>query len=146
MGDALRGGLPKRLSSDFAARVQSALAEEPTVLAPPRRAPSSHPRLVAGWAVAASVAAVASTGLWLADRGGSNGALQANVSSVASNRPVVRLNSNNPGNDPDEPADAQAQAYFDQVKLNPYLFDYSENRPNVGPLPYGRIVSYERMR
>jgi hypothetical protein len=85
------------------------------------------------------VAAVASTGLWLADRGGSSSSLQANVSSVAS-RPVVRLNP------AEEPADAQAQAYFDQVKLNPYLFDYSENRPNVGPLPYGRIVSYERKR
>ncbi len=141
MGNALRGSLPERLSTDLAARVQGAIAEEPTLLAPPRRSPQSHPRLVAGWAVAASVAAVASTGLWLADRGGSGSAVEANLASLSAPRQVVRLDPKD-----EESADPQTQAYFDQVKLNPYLFDYSENRPNVGPLPYGRIVSYERGR
>ena len=53
-GDALRGEARLEGADDFCARVMTALADEPTVLAPRRRRVTAP-----GWAVAASLAAVA---------------------------------------------------------------------------------------
>ena len=60
IGDALRGS--SAIMPGFAARFATRLAEEPTVLAPPRRGPA--PAAVA-WAAAATVAAVSVVG-WVA--------------------------------------------------------------------------------
>ncbi len=61
IGDALRGARP--MPADFAERIASRIAQEPTVLAPGRIAPS--PRAWFPMAVAASLAAVALVG-WVA--------------------------------------------------------------------------------
>src|SRR5512139_2935814 len=61
IGDALRGS--PGLSPGFVPRLSTKLEDEPTVLAPPPRRPSTPVRTA--WAIAASAAAVAVVG-WVA--------------------------------------------------------------------------------
>ncbi len=65
ISDVLHNNYRRAEDHALLARVREALADEPTVLAPPRRTPrfSSWRPLAAGFAVAASVAAVAVVGI-----------------------------------------------------------------------------------
>lgn len=63
ISDTLRQHLPAGMDKQFSSRVMAALDDEPTVLAPPTTQASPLVRRLAGFAVAASVAAVAITGV-----------------------------------------------------------------------------------
>jgi len=71
IGDALRNGLPRHIDTSFASRVSQAIAEENTPVSPPQSVKPAKsvnkrravPRPVVGFAMAASVAAVAYLGV-----------------------------------------------------------------------------------
>jgi sigma-E factor negative regulatory protein RseA len=63
ISDTLRQNLPAGMDSQFSSRVMAALDAEPTVLAPSVQQASPLTRRLAGFAVAASVAAVAVMGV-----------------------------------------------------------------------------------
>ena len=62
IGDVLRDNSSELAPMDFAATIAARIADEPTVLAPPRRAQRAL-RPVAGFAIAASVATLAVIGV-----------------------------------------------------------------------------------
>lgn len=100
IGDALRGGLPRYLPIDLADRVASALENEPAFLSPRPTAPESPspspaPATVrksnafAGFALAASMSAIAVFGMMTLDRGpdGMPGEMAAGQPTLASVAP-----------------------------------------------------------
>ncbi len=162
ISDALRNNLPDAVEPDLAHRVQLALENEPTVLAPQRmRIPVKMlPALkqVSGMAVAASVAVVMVVSLQDEQKGLDAGqqmvqqqesvlptapaALVADVKQAAvqpqqpvavSSRPVLVADIDRP-----QPVAVSPQAF--DPRFESYLINHSEYAVTTGMLPYTRVV------
>ena len=75
ISDSLRGNLPEHLDRELAEKVSGAVAKEPAIVAP-ARLPRTLAKPVAGFAIAASVAALAILGVQQQQQGVHSGLLQ----------------------------------------------------------------------
>lgn len=147
ISDALHANLASARASDLCRRVHAALEQEPTLLAPRRKA--RLPSLVkqaAGLAIAASVAAVAIIAVQQDEL--TPGAAPAPVQMAHNTRPaheMVQLASTGGGS-------AATVVMAEQAvrgRLNSYLVnhnEYSVSSGMQGVLPYVRIVSNEKAK
>ncbi len=144
ISDSLKGNLPEAADSGLAARISASIQAEPTVLAPQAASKNRFYKPLAGFAIAASVAAMAILGI------------QQNQQAVGSqDQQLVSFAAQKPANAiPVQQAalNATSEAQLRQVKantrarLNSYLVNYNEYRTNSGfqgMLPYARTVTYE---
>lgn len=150
IGDVLRDNSSEIAPPDFAAMLAEQIAEEPTVLAPPRAAKSVL-KPVVGFAIAASVATLAVIGVQRTapTPGGDE------VPAIASPAVTVPEATDTPpalvASAPDSSATPttvviQPGALPAQHRLNSYLVKFNEQRSNVGVPgvnPYVRIVGFE---
>ena len=139
IGDSLRGHLPERYENT-ADRISAAIASEPTVLAPPKiitdGKSSNLMKPVMGFAIAASVAAVAIFNVQQANQvptAGKSGIVQ---SSIATNIPSVTT--------PQLANQQNNQVQRPDPRLSRYLVNYNEYRVNTGVRgmpPHVRMVA-----
>ena len=146
IGDSMRGHLPERVEN-IADNVSQAIDSEPTVLAPPEksanRKSSNLMKPVMGFAIAASVAAVAIFNVQQAKQIPETGqpdiaqsSIATNPNSIASSQLVTQQK-------------GQAQLYQSQnsdPRLSRYLVNYNEYRANTGVSgmpPHVRLVANE---
>ncbi len=139
IGDVLRGEPVSRDVMQVAARVRERLADEPTVLAPPRPAPRRWMLPLAGSAMAASIALVAVLGGYV------------QVPGLESADPAVRVRVVQNA----EPAalyQDRTGTYWSlrrpevESKLNGYLVNHREYAPVAGMkgmLPYATLAGYD---
>ncbi len=150
ISDALKNNLPDRLPEDFVGRVSQALEAEPHYALPPRRpakAPFLHKPTI-GFALAASVAAVAFLGLgWNnqigVEQGPSLAVNEVNIAptTVSTTVPAISYTKVHGRQwDVEQPAVIS--------KLNDYLLNHDQYSSAAGMrngmLPQARIVGYER--
>ena len=152
ISDALKNNLPDKLPVDFVNRISLALESEPLLSTPPRRSYNTHSYLrpTIGFALAASVAAVAFIGLgWNTQTGmeqmptlASNSTNQAsNAITTVSTQPTISYTTVHGRQwDVEQPELAS--------KLNDYLINHDQYSAVDGMhnsvLPQVRIVGYER--
>ncbi len=149
IGDSLRGHLPEHIG-DISTNVSKTIASEPTVLAPGKKKSSDLMKPVMGFAIAASVAAVAIFNVQQANQisetGQSPGTGQTVIaqSSIATSQPSLATS-------PQLVNQQKGQAQVYQVKnvdprLNRYLVNHNEYRANTGVSgmpPHVRMVANE---
>jgi len=137
IGDALRG--ERIVSRNLSGRLSERLAQEPTVLAPPRAKPARRVAAYA-WSAAASLSAVALVG-WMAF----NSPLAPQPDSVASSvASSVALPATAPAAAPPATLPAQLANVPSEGKMNEYLMAHQEFSPSTaiqGLAPYIRTVS-----
>jgi len=145
IGDSLRGHLPGHIG-DISGNVSQAIASEPTVLAPAKkstsRTSSDLMKPVMGFAIAASVAAVAIFNVQQARQTPETGQPVIAQSSIATGQPSLATS-------PQLVNQQSAQAQVYQVinadpRLNRYLVNYNEYRANTGVSgmpPHVRMVA-----
>jgi sigma-E factor negative regulatory protein RseA len=132
IGDVLRDNSSEVAPMEFAATIAAQIAEEPTVLAP-RRSAKRALRPVAGFAIAASVAAAAPG----ADR------IPATTFAEPAQMTVVAESA---GAATPAPLELSRDTQPAQRRFNSYLVKFNEQRSNVGVPgvnPYVRIVGFE---
>jgi len=146
ISDCLRGQLPRHVDPALAGRIEAALRNEPTVLAPEPVAGPAWVRPLAGMAIAASVAAMAIFAVRM-DRDATGTPVVARVAAVEHTQSAVqgqvRLAA---GNAAGGPARAQTAPGRMNARLNRYLVNYNEYRNNAavqGMIPYVRIVAHD---
>jgi len=132
IGDAMRNALPEVMGRDISARVHQAVAGEPVILAPRHRR-RALARPVLGFALAASVAAVAILGVRQLNREASPGQPLLVAQEQA-------LPANDFDNSAIQPASVQT---LPNAQLDSYLVNYYEHQGNMGMLPYVRIISHD---
>ena len=157
ISDALKNNLPDKISEDFVNRISLALESEPLLSTPPRRNFKVQPfiRPTIGFALAASVAAVAFIGLGWNSRTGVE-----QMPSLASN--TTQNNNISSSTTPITVVSAQPTIFYTKVhgrqwdverpevisKLNDYLVSHDQysslDGMHNGVLPQVRIVGYER--
>ncbi len=147
IGDSLRGHIPEHVG-DISSNVSQAIASEPTILAPAKisasRKSSYLMKPVMGFAIAASVAAVAIFNVQQARKIPETGQPVIAQSSIATDQPSLATSPQFVNQDA-----AQAQVY--QVRnadprLNRYLVNYNEYRASTGVggmPPHVRLVANE---
>lgn len=145
ISDCLRQALPARIDPSLSTRICAALRKEPTVLGPRTALRTTILKPLAGFAIAASVAALALVAVQLNRL---NSGMQAQPV-VASQEPPVQppgtftFASGHAGEQPAHPQLARGQS---SARLNRYLVNYNEYRSNAaiqGMFPYVRIVAHE---
>lgn len=151
ISDTLKNNLPDKLPEDFVNRISLALESEPLLSTPPRRTYTTHAflRPTIGFALAASVAAVAFIGLgWNTQTGveqmptlASNTAPASSaIATVSTQPPISYTNVHGRQWDVEQPELAS--------KLNDYLINHDQysavNGMHNSVLPQVRIVGYER--
>lgn len=145
ISDCIRNQLPRRIDRALGDRIEAALRDEPTVLAPE---PAVHAwlRPLAGLAVAASVAVFSVVAVRM-DRNTVDAPAVAQVASAGTAQVAsqghVRLAA---GSDAGGPARAQTTPGRMNARLNRYLVNYNEYRSNAavqGMIPYVRIVAHD---
>lgn len=149
ISDALKNNLPDKLPEDFVNRVSLAIEAEPYLLSPPRRnyKVQSFLKPAVGFALAASVAAVAFLGL-----GWNTHTAVEQVPSLAANVTPTTFNTVSTA-----PAISYSNVHGRQwdveqpamiSKLNDYLLNHDQYSSvagmHNGVLPQVRIVGYER--
>ena len=144
--DSLQQNLPEAIDTDLAARISARIQDEPTILAP---RPTTNSRLlkpVAGFAIAASVAAMAILGIQQNREEGPGIQQQQVVSftprATVNSTAIIQQTALN------TPAEAQLRKVKanTNARLNSYLVNYNEYRKNSdfqGMLPYVRTVTFE---
>ena len=147
ISDCLRQALPARIDPSLPVRISTMLRGEPTVFAPRRALRSAILKPLAGFAIAASVAAMALIGFQLNRGSNGNSGMEAQPE-VASQAPLIQapgsftFASGHPGA---QPARAQLAGGQGSARLNRYLVNYNEYRSNAamqGMFPYVRIVAH----
>ena len=145
IGNSLRGHLPEHIV-DISSNVSQAIASEPTILAPAKKSSSRKSsdlmKPVMGFAIAASVAAVAIFNVQQANQISETGQPVIAQSSIATSQPSLATS-------PQLVNQQTAQAQVYQVKhidprLNRYLVNYNEYRANTvvsGMPPHVRMVA-----
>ena len=151
ISDALKNNLPDELPEDFVSRVSLALDSEPLLSTPPRRAANAPAflRPTIGFALAASVAAVAFIGLgWNTQTGmeqmptlaSNNATAPSGITTVSTQPTISYTNVHGRQWDVEQPELAS--------KLNDYLINHDQYSAGDGMhnsvLPQVRIVGYER--
>ena len=139
IGDSLRGHLPERYENT-AARVSMAIASEPTILAPPKKLnkgkSSDLMKPVMGFAIAASVAAVAIFNVQQANQVPTTGQPEIVQSSIATNAPSMVSSQ--------LVSQQDNQAKRPDPRLSRYLVNYNEQRVSTGVRgmpPHVRMVA-----
>jgi sigma-E factor negative regulatory protein RseA len=145
IGESLRGHLPEHIG-DISTNVSQAIASEPTVLAPGKKKSSDLMKPVMGFAIAASVAAVAIFNVQQARQSPDTGQPVPVIaqSSIATSQPSLATS-------PQLVTQQKGQAQVYQVKnvdprLNRYLVNHNEYRANTGVSgmpPHVRMVANE---
>lgn len=145
IGDVMRDSLVEVAPSEFSERLRVEIATEPTVLAPQRQGrPMLRP--VAGFAIAASVAAMAVFGI-----------RQMTSEQQLDAAPAVAVSAPLAGGDAllaaetrrieaDPVVDPVEETFHSQRRLNSYLVKFNEQRSSLGVPgvnPYVRIVGFE---
>ena len=127
IGDSLRGHLPERYENT-ADRVSMAIASEPTILAPPKKLTNGESsdlmKPVMGFAIAASVAAVAIFNVQQANQVPTAGQPGIVQSSIATNTPSIVTSQ--------LVSRQNHQAQSPDPRLSRYLVNYNEYRVNTG--------------
>jgi negative regulator of sigma E activity len=146
--DTLRGSAATQRADDLHLRVQQALADEPTVLAPQRKPTLAHwGRRAAGAAIAASVAMVAIVAVQQdSSTPGPTLAVTSSPKLAATTAPPTLAQLASTGRKVERDAALQ-QAQ--QERLHAYLINHNEYSSAAGlqgALPYARIVSEEYAR
>lgn len=145
IGNSLRGHLPEYYENT-ADRVSVAIASEPTILAP-RKKSSVLMKPVMGFAIAASVAAVAIFNVQQAKQPPETGQPVIAQASIATNQPSLAASIANSQLVTQKKAQAQIyQAVNVDYRLNRYLVNYNEYRANTGVSgmpPHVRMVANE---
>lgn len=141
IGDVMRTTLPERISPHFADAVSTAIATEPTVLAPKSRA-RSIVKTVTGFTIAAIVAAIAVLGLQRIDN------------RVRQSEPQIA--ESGMGNSATSQQATLAELGFEgrrivpfASRLNSYLVNHNQYKSNIavhGVVSYARMVGYEANR
>lgn len=134
IGDSLRGHLPERYQNT-APRVSMEIAAEPTIIAPKKRTPNLM-KPVMGFAIAASVAAVAIFNVQQANRAPAAGQSVIAQSSIATNVPSIASSQRVTQQD--------NQVQSPDTRLSRYLVNYNEYRVNTGVRgmpPHVRMVA-----
>ena len=147
IGDSMRGHLPERIE-DIADNVSQAIASQPTILAPQKESPTrKSPGLmkpVMGFAIAASVAAVAIFNVQQSNQSPVRGQQVIAQSSIATITPSLAVT---PQLATQEKEQIQAQQYRSlNPRLSRYLVNYNEHRVNTGVRsmpPHVRMVANE---
>ena len=143
IGDSLRGHLPGHIV-DISNNVSQAIASEPTVLAPGKKKSTDYMKPVMGFAIAASVAAVAIFNVQQANQISETGQTVIAQSSIATSQPSLATS-------PQLVTQQKGQAQVYQVRnvdprLNRYLVNHNEYRANTGVSgmpPHVRMVANE---
>ena len=143
IGDSLRGHLPGHIA-DISNNVSQAIASEPTVLAPGKKKSTDYMKPVMGFAIAASVAAVAIFNVQQANQISETGQTVIAQSSIATSQPSLATS-------PQLVNQQKGQAQVYQVKnvdprLNRYMVNHNEYRANTGVSgmpPHVRMVANE---
>ena len=145
IGDVLRGHLPKYYENT-ADRVSVAIASEPTILAPGKKS-SVLLKPVMGFAIAASVAAVAIFNVQQAKQIPETGQPVIAQASIATSQPSLATSIASSQLVTQEKGQAQIyQAINVDYRLNRYLVNYNEYRANTGVSgmpPHVRMVANE---
>ncbi len=145
IGDSLRGHLSESYENT-ADRVSSAIASEPTILAPRKKSPDIM-KPVMGFAIAASVAAVAIFNVQQAKQIPETGQPVIAQSSIATSQPSLATSIATPQLVNQQAGQAQVyQAINVDYRLNRYLVNYNEYRANTGVStmpPHVRMVANE---
>ncbi len=150
IGDSMRGHLPERIE-DIADNVSQAIALQPTILAPQKESPNrKSPGLmkpVMGFAIAASVAAVAIFNVQQAKQISETGQPVIAQSSIATSQPSLATSIATPQLVNQKTGQARVyQAKNVDPRLNRYLVNYNEYRANTGVSgmpPHVRMVANE---
>ncbi|MDA0822981.1 MAG: sigma-E factor negative regulatory protein [Proteobacteria bacterium] len=145
IGDVLRDQLTELAPPNFAAKLSTQIAQEPTILAPKIRV-RSWIRPVAGLAVAASVAAIVVAGVQ--QKFSLPDATPTTVDTSSVEFAAPKLVAIEPAGDKSElsPAENLTPAPHAPRRLNGYLVKFNEQRSSVGVPgvnPYVRIVGFE---
>jgi len=143
IGDSLRGHLPGHIV-DISNNVSQVIASEPTVLAPRKKKSTDYMKPVMGFAIAASVAAVAIFNVQQANQISETGQTVIAQSSIATSQPSLATS-------PQLVTQQKGQAQVYQVRnvdprLNRYLVNHNEYRANTGVSgmpPHVRMVANE---
>lgn len=147
ISDCMRGDLPSRMDPRLAERISIALRNEPTVMAPQPSFPRAIIKPIAGFAIAASVAALAIVGVQLHHDARE---LQPVAKLASAQLPPLQpeghisLASGHPRTQPARPQLSRGRL---NSRLNRYLVNYNEYRNNAavqGMFPYVRIVAHEK--
>ena len=144
--DSLKQNVPPQLDFGFSQRVSESIASEPTILAP---AVSNNSILkpIAGFAIAASVAAMAILGIQQNhDNANSDGQTVVSVQpqSIAESVPLRTVSLSDAGQSQERELEAEARA-----RLNNYMLNYNEYRSQSGfqgALPHVRTVTFDNNR
>ena len=150
IGDSLRGHLPGQIG-DISGNVSQAIASEPTILAPTKksanRKSSDLMKPVMGFAIAASVAAVAIFNVQQAKEIPEAGQPVIAQSSIATSQPSLATSIATPQLVNQKTGQARVyQAKNVDPRLNRYLVNYNEYRANTGVSgmpPHVRMVANE---
>ncbi|MGR9089931.1 MAG: sigma-E factor negative regulatory protein [Gammaproteobacteria bacterium] len=154
IGDVLRDNSSEVAPMEFAATIAAQIAEEPTVLAP-RRSAKRALRPVAGFAIAASVAALAVIGVQRMDPSPAPGAAPAIAAAPGADRipattfaepAQMTVVAESAGAATPAPLELSRDTQPAQRRFNSYLVKFNEQRSNVGVPgvnPYVRIVGFE---
>ena len=138
IGDSLRGHLPEHYENTVD-KVSSAIASEPTILAP-RKKSSDLMKPVVGFAIAASVAAVAIFNVQQAKQIPETGQPVIAQSSIATNQPSLIATTAIP----QLVTQQKDKARSADPRLSRYLVNYNEYRSNTGVRgmpPHVRMVA-----
>lgn len=145
IGDSLRGHLPEHIG-DISSNVSQAIVSEPTILAP-RKKSSNLMKPVMGFAIAASVAAVAIFNVQQAKQFPETGQPVIAQSNIATGHPSLATSIATPQLVNQQKGQAQVyQAKNVDPRLNRYLVNYNEYRASTGVggmPPHVRMVANE---
>jgi sigma-E factor negative regulatory protein RseA len=145
ISDSLQHNMPEAIDTGLAARISASIQDEPTILAPRPTSNSTLIKPVAGFAIAASVAAMAILGIQQNREEGPGIQEQAVVSFTPRATVNSTANQQTALNTPTEAQLRQVKANTN-ARLNSYLVNYNEHRKNSGfqgMLPYVRTVTFE---
>jgi sigma-E factor negative regulatory protein RseA len=144
IGDSLRDHIPEHIV-DISTNVSQAIASEPTVLAPGKKKPSNLMKPVMGFAIAASVAAVAIFNVQQAKQFPETGQPVIAQSNIATSQPSLATSIAAPQLVNQQKAQVYQVRNVDP-RLNRYLVNHNEYRANTGVSgmpPHVRMVANE---
>jgi sigma-E factor negative regulatory protein RseA len=145
ISDVLNKQMPESMDFNLADRISADIQNEPTVLAPRASATQNLLKPVAGFAIAASVAAMAILGIQQ-----NNENIETASPQTVSFTPQAKLNAMPLAQLVSSNSEAEAQVKLAnanrRAKLNSYLVNHNESRINSGfqgMQPYVRTVTFE---
>jgi sigma-E factor negative regulatory protein RseA len=148
IGDVMRDSLVDVAAKDFSQQLRAQINEEPTIIRP-RKRNSSYRRPLAGLAIAASVAAIAVTGVGRIapeTQAPVSVSLSPAVSVSAVTKPLLVAESDVSVKAAQDKQPKLPSTSHSPRRLNGYLVKFNEQRSSVGMPgvnPYVRIVGFE---